>query len=72
MASSSIKKLGTPTSFRLSSFLRHVVSTPKTDTETDTAHLKGKHYILYVIIYQTPDGTVYNPSGVLLYCLILH
>ena len=35
--SSSIKKPGTPTSFRLSSFLRYMVLTQKTDTETDTA-----------------------------------
>ena len=37
LASSSIKKPETPTSFRLSSFWRHMVPTPKTDTETDTA-----------------------------------
>ena len=36
LASSSLKKPGTPTSFRLSSFLRHMVPTPETDTETDT------------------------------------
>ena len=34
---SSTKKLRTPTGFRLSSFLPHMVFTPKTDTETDTA-----------------------------------
>ena len=37
LASSSKKKPRTPTGFRLSSFLRYMVSTPKTDTETDTA-----------------------------------
>ena len=37
LASSSKKKPRTPTGFRLSSFLHHMVSTPKTDTETDTA-----------------------------------
>jgi len=37
LASSSKKKPGTPTGFRLSSFLRYMVSTPKTDTETNTA-----------------------------------
>ena len=38
LASSSKKKPRTPTGFRLSSFLRYMVSTPKTDTETDTAY----------------------------------
>ena len=37
LASSSKKKPRTPTGFRLSSFLYHMVPTPKTDTETDTA-----------------------------------
>ena len=37
LASSSKKKPRTPTGFRLSSFLHHMVSTPKTDTKTDTA-----------------------------------
>ena len=37
LASSSKKKPRTPTGFRLSSFLRYVVLTPETDTETDTA-----------------------------------
>ena len=32
LASSSIKKPRTPTGFRLSSFLHHMVPTPKTDT----------------------------------------
>ena len=36
LASSSIKKPGTPTSFRLSSFLCYMAPAPKTDTETDT------------------------------------
>jgi len=45
LASSSIKKPGTPTGFRLSSFLRYMVPTPKTDTETDTAlFLQAKIY----------------------------
>ena len=38
LASSSKKKPRTPTGFRLSSFLHHMVSTPKTDTETDTGN----------------------------------
>ena len=38
LASSSKKKPRTPTGFRLSSFLHHMVPTPKTDTETDTAY----------------------------------
>ena len=42
LASSSTKKPRTPTGFRLSSFLRHMVPTPKTDTETDT----GVHFTL--------------------------
>ena len=37
LASSSKKKPRTPTGFRLSSFLRYMVSTSKTDTKTDTA-----------------------------------
>ena len=37
LASSSTKKPRTPTGFRLSSFLCHMVLTQKTDTETDTA-----------------------------------
>ena len=37
LASSSKKKPRTPTGFRLSSFLHHMVPTPKTDTETETA-----------------------------------
>ena len=37
LASSSKKKPRTPTGFRLSSFLRYVAPSPKTDTETDTA-----------------------------------
>ena len=37
LASSSMKKPRTPTGFRLSSFLRYMVLTQKTDTETDTA-----------------------------------
>ena len=45
LASSSKKKPGTPTSFRLSSFLCHMVPTPETDTETDTAlFLHAKSY----------------------------
>ena len=38
LASSSIKKPEIPMGFRLSSFLRYMLPTPKTDTETDTAH----------------------------------
>ena len=37
LASSSKKKPRTPTGFMLSSFLRYMVLTQKTDTETDTA-----------------------------------
>ena len=36
LASSSKKKPRTPTGFRLSSFLHYVVTTPETDTKTDT------------------------------------
>ena len=36
LASSSIKKPETPTSFRLSSFLRHMVTITETGTKTDT------------------------------------
>ena len=49
LASSSKKKPGTPTSFRLSSFLPNMVLTPKTDTETDTGafcHTKSHHNCL--------------------------
>ena len=42
LASSSKKKPRTPTGFRLSSFLHHMVPNPKTDTETDT----GVHFTL--------------------------
>ena len=36
LASSSIKKPEIPMGFRLSSFLRYMLTAPKTDTETDT------------------------------------
>ena len=43
LASSSKKKPRTPTGFRLSSFLRHIVLTPKTDTKTDTGIFYPNH-----------------------------
>ena len=45
LASSSKKKPGIPTDFRLSSFLCYMVPTPKTDTETDTATFL---YLLFI------------------------
>ena len=49
LASSSKKKPRTPTGFRLSSFLRYMVLTPKTDAETDTApfHIQKSTIIAY-------------------------
>ena len=52
LASSSKKKPGIPTDFRLSSFLHHMVSTPKTDTETDTA------YFLIKIVFESEEHNI--------------
>ena len=52
LASSSNKKPGIPTSFGLSSFLRHMVPTPKTDTKTDTA------YFLIKIVFESEEHNI--------------
>ena len=46
LASSSKKKPGTPTSFRLSSFLCCMPPTLKTDTETDTASFPMQNFTI--------------------------
>ena len=54
LASSSKKKPRTPTGFRLSSFLRYMVSTPKTDTETDT----GIFSLYKALLYARPNQQI--------------
>ena len=63
LASSSMKKPETPTSFRLASFLRYMVPTPKTDTETDTArffYVKSRYNRLSNTL---PPETSFRISG---------
>ena len=53
LASSSKKKPRTPTGFRLSSFLPHMVPNPKTDTETDTASFFTQNFSI-IPYYDAP------------------
>ena len=75
LASSSKKKPRTPTGFRLSSFLRYMVSTPKTDTETDTAIFFILKYFAIIAFYDALTRTArkyYNPTeSVIGYCGII-
>ena len=54
LASSSKKKPRTPTGFRLSSFLRYMVLTQKTDTETDT----GIFSLYKALLYARPNQQI--------------
>ena len=51
LASSSIKKPGTPTSFRLSSFLRHMVTI--TETDTNIFYNKDARILLMLFLIET-------------------